>query len=217
MFVHALRNPELLGIVNRASLVLPDGIALLLLSRLLGRPLRERVPGPSFLLAACEHSAKKGYRHFFYGGADGVAVRLADVLSKRYPGLEVAGHYSPPFRPLAAEEENEIIQRIESARPHLLWVGLGAPKQEFWMARHVGKINVPVMLGVGAAFDFHTGTVPWAPKWIRRIGMEWVYRGFTGGKRVFFRNVWCVSYATALILREVWREKIAGGCQRASL
>jgi N-acetylglucosaminyldiphosphoundecaprenol N-acetyl-beta-D-mannosaminyltransferase len=207
LFVHARRNRELLKILNGASMVLPDGIALALEARLLNRPLTERVPGPGFLLAACAQGVAKGYRHFFYGGAEGVAERLAEVLMQRYPGLQVAGCYSPPFRPLGDTEEEEIRHRIESARPHLLWVGLGGPKQEFWIAQHVGKINVPVMLAVGAAFDFHTGAVPWAPKWIRKIGMEWFYRTVTGGRRVWRRNMWCVPLAAALILRDVWRER----------
>jgi N-acetylglucosaminyldiphosphoundecaprenol N-acetyl-beta-D-mannosaminyltransferase len=207
LFVHARRSPELLEVLNRASMVLPDGIALVWEAKLLGRPLTERVPGPTFFLAACKHGVAKGYRHFFYGGAEGVAERLAEVLARRYPGIEVVGYYSPPFRPLTDKEEEEIKHKIESARPHLLWVGLGGPKQEFWMAQHVGKINVPVMLAVGAAFDFHSCTVPWAPKWVRKIGMEWIYRAMTGGRRVLLRNIWCVSLAAALIVHDVLRER----------
>ncbi|MBM3333154.1 WecB/TagA/CpsF family glycosyltransferase [Candidatus Sumerlaeota bacterium] len=209
LFSYTKKCPELCQILCHSSMVLPDGVALMWLARLLRKPLPERVPGPTFLLAACEYGLERGYRHFFYGGGPGVAERLAGVLSQRYPGLRVVGYHSPPFRPLCDKEEREIKERIEAARPHLLWVGLGGPKQEFWMAEHVGKIDVPVMLGVGAAFDFHSGAASWAPRWIRTVGMEWAYRTLTGGKRVFLRNIRCVSLVALLIIREVWRERIA--------
>jgi len=208
LFSQINRRPNLREVLCRSSMVLPDGVVLMLLARLLRIPLHERVPGPRFLPAACEYGLKKGYRHFFYGGAPGVAERLGDVFSRRYPGLNVVGVYNPPFRLSTGEEEREIKAMIERARPHLLWVGLGGPKQEFWMAEHVGRIDVPVMLGVGAAFDFHSCTVPWAPSWMRAIGMEWVYRAVTGGKRVFWRNVRCVLLSTLLVAQEVWREVI---------
>jgi len=206
---------ELRNVLCQASMVLPDGVALTFLARCLGVRLPERVPGPRFLPAACEYGLRRGYRHFFLGGASGVAERLADVLSQRYPGLKVAGTYSPPFRPLTGNEEQEVKATIERARPHLLWVGLGGPKQEFWMAEHLGKINVPVMLGVGAAFDFHSGHAPWAPPVIQKMGLEWAYRAVTGGRRVFFRNVRCVSVSALVMVREVWSGRLRGERQHA--
>lgn len=203
LFVHADQNPELAGILGRASMVLPDGVFLMALARLLGRPLPERLPGPSFILNMCEHGLAQGYRHFFYGGGPGIPERLAENLSRRYPGLQIAGTYSPPFRPLTAEEELQVQQMIEMAQPDLLWVGLGAPKQEYWMAGHQETIKVPVMLGVGAAFDFHAGEVPWAPRWIRRLGIEWAYRTLTGGRRIFRRNLYCLSRAMLVLVREL--------------
>lgn len=207
---HVNRNRELRNVLCSSSMVLPDGVALTLLARILGIHLPERVPGPRFLPAACDYGLSRGYTHFFYGGKPGVAERLAVVLSQRYPGLRVAGTYSPPFRPLAEDEEHEVKATIEAARPHLLWVGLGGPKQEFWMAEHLGKINVPVMLGVGAAFDFHTGHAPWAPPVIRKMGLEWAYRAVTGGRRVFLRNLRCVSVSALVMVQEVWSGRVRG-------
>jgi N-acetylglucosaminyldiphosphoundecaprenol N-acetyl-beta-D-mannosaminyltransferase len=146
------------------------------------------------MLDACQYGLAKGWRHFFYGGAEGVAEKLAWRLGERFPGLQVAGTWCPPFRSLTPEEEASARQTIEDARPDLLWVGLGGPKQEFWIAQHLGRINVPVMLAVGAAFDFHSGNRAWAPPWIRQIGMEWAYRAATGGRKTFLRNVRCVFW-----------------------
>ena len=123
-------------------------------------------------------------------------------LTRRFPGIQIAGAYAPPFRPLTDAEEAEVKSRIETGKPHLLWIGLGGPKQEFWCAQHLGKFDVPVMLAVGAAFDFISGNRPWAPVWIRRIGMEWLYRAFTGGWRTFFRNLRCVSMVAIKLMTE---------------
>jgi N-acetylglucosaminyldiphosphoundecaprenol N-acetyl-beta-D-mannosaminyltransferase len=186
--VRATREPDLRRVLDRASLVLPDGVSMTLGARLIGRRLPDRLPGPSVMLEYCRHGLSKGRRHFFYGGAEGVGAALAARLRERFPGLEVAGTFAPPFRPLTRAEEAEVGRRIDAARPDVLWVGLGAPKQEHWMAEHVGRLDVPLMLGVGAAFDFHSGRRPWAPWWVRRLGLEWAYRAATGGGRVLLRN-----------------------------
>ncbi|MEN6626756.1 MAG: WecB/TagA/CpsF family glycosyltransferase [Candidatus Sumerlaeia bacterium] len=208
LFVQAHRDPAFAAALNRSSLTFADGVLLTTLSRLVGRPLPRRLPGPTFMLAVCEHGIERGYRHFFYGGAEGVAQELAEKLAAKFPGLIVTGAYSPPFRPLSPAEEAELRRIVEKASPDMIWVGLGGPKQVFWMADHLDSFNVPVMLGVGAAFDFHTGRVPWAPRWIRRIGMEWAYRMATGGRRIFRRNLECVPQALMLMLREVWRARL---------
>lgn len=204
MFVQAHQSPEVVTALNRSSMTFADGILLVIMSRLLGRPLPQRVPGPSLMLAACEQGVAKGYRHFFYGGKEGVAQELAERLGARFPGLIVAGTYSPSFDPPTVEADEKARQMIEAARPHLLWVGLGGAKQVLWMENHLHTLDVPVLLGVGAAFDFHSGHVPWAPPWIRKIGMEWAFRTFTGGRRIFLRNLWCVPHSLLLMLREVW-------------
>jgi len=208
-----LRDAELAQAVNRADAVFPDGIALVALARLRGHSLPQRIPGPSFLLAACADGVERGWRHFFYGGGPGVADKLAERLRRDYPGIAIAGTHCPPFRPLTASEELATRQMIESAKPDLLWVCLGSPKQERWCAEHVGQINVPIMLAVGAAFDFHTGQQAWAPKWIRKIGMEWAFRTLTGGKRTFLRNLRCVSVVGAYLVT-VAATRVWGGARR---
>lgn len=202
------RDREVAELVNQASMVLPDGIALSIMAWALDRPVLHRVPGPSFLLEACRYGVERGYRHFFYGGTMGGIERLVARLKSDFPGIQIAGYYSPPFRDLTGDEEEDIRKRIEARKPHLLWVSLGGPKQEMWMRDHLGRINVPVMLGVGAAFDFHSGSRPWAPRCIRRIGLEWLFRCLTGGQRVLRRNALCVPRVALVIAREFWRERV---------
>jgi N-acetylglucosaminyldiphosphoundecaprenol N-acetyl-beta-D-mannosaminyltransferase len=198
---NALKSEPLRQALAKADAIFPDGIALMALARLLGTSLVERITGPAFMLHACEYGLTRNWRHFFYGGAPGVADRLAEKLSRQFPGLQVAGTWCPPFRSLSADEEIKVKRVIEDAQPHLLWVGLGSPKQEFWIADHLDKINVPVMLAVGAAFDFHSGNRAWAPPFIRQIGMEWAYRALTGGRKTFARNVRCVARVGAHLTR----------------
>jgi N-acetylglucosaminyldiphosphoundecaprenol N-acetyl-beta-D-mannosaminyltransferase len=128
-----------------------------------------------------------GYRHFFYGAAPGVAERLAENLVRRFPGLQIAGVYSPPFRPLTEAEDASIIRMINSSGADIVWVGLSTPKQEKWMRDHVGRVEAPVLLGIGAAFDFHAGTVRRAPVWMQRIGMEWFHRLVSEPRRLWRR------------------------------
>ncbi len=189
--------------LEEASLVLPDGVSMTLGARLLGKKLPERLPGPLVMFEYCRHGVEYGIRHFFYGGAAGVAEQLATKLRKHIPGIKIAGTYSPPFRPPTQEEERAIKSHIEQSEADVLWVGLGAPKQERWMADHVGKINVPLMLGVGAAFDFHSGNRKWAPTWVRKAGLEWVYRMFTGGRRVFLRNAKYDFLMACILVKEI--------------
>jgi len=181
------RDEELRRIHNRAGLVTPDGMPLVWLSRLQSFHHVERVYGPDLMLALCERSVAKGYRHFFYGGAEGVPEQLASVLQKRFPGLQVAGTFSPPFRPLTADEDDRIVQMINAAAPDIVWVGLSTPKQERWMAGHRERLTAPVLIGVGAAFDFLTGRKPQAPRWMQRAGLEWLFRLLTEPRRLWRR------------------------------
>jgi len=180
-------DPELLAIHNAAGMVTPDGMPLVWISRLKGRKHVDRVYGPDLMLALCERSEKRGYRHFFYGGAEGVPELLVERLKARFPDLQVAGVYSPPFRPLTPEEDAQVVSRINAARPDVVWVGLSTPKQERWMHAHRERLEAPVMLGVGAAFDFHAGLKKQAPRWIQRSGMEWCFRLITEPKRLWKR------------------------------
>lgn len=195
----ARSRSDIRDLLNSASLCYPDGIAVAkLMSWKLGRHV-ERVSGPTFLLKACEYGISRGWRHYFYGGGEGVAAKLAVTLAGRYPGLQVAGTCCPPFREPTEAELDALCGELREKKVDLLWVALGGPKQEMWMHRHLGRIPVPVMLGVGAAFDFHTGGQKWAPKWVRAIGMEWLWRLCTGGRRVMVRNVICVSHVAAML------------------
>jgi N-acetylglucosaminyldiphosphoundecaprenol N-acetyl-beta-D-mannosaminyltransferase len=181
------QDQELKRIHNAAGLVTPDGMPLVWLSRLMGFRHVERVYGPDLMLAVCERSTKQGYRHFFYGGAPGVAEKLAVELQSRFPGLQVAGTYSPPFRPLTPEEDQRVVGHINSAQSDIIWVGIGAPKQEHWMGEHVGRLCAPVLIGVGAAFDFHAGLKKQAPKWMQKSGLEWSFRLMTEPRRLWHR------------------------------
>jgi N-acetylglucosaminyldiphosphoundecaprenol N-acetyl-beta-D-mannosaminyltransferase len=177
-------DPSLRDIHNRAGLVTPDGMPLVWLSWLGGQRHVERVYGPDLMLACCEASIKKGYRHFFYGGGPGVAERLAKRLAERFDGLQIVGTWSPPFRDLTPAEEEAMIDRMASSKPDILWVGLSTPKQERWMARYVGRVPVPVLIGVGAAFDMHAGLKRQAPRWMQRSGLEWSFRLLTEPRRL---------------------------------
>jgi exopolysaccharide biosynthesis WecB/TagA/CpsF family protein len=165
------------GLRNALShgLVQPDGMPLVWLGRATGRPV-ERVCGPDFMPALIEHGISAGRTHFFYGGAPGVPEALAARLSAAYPGLRVAGTLSPPFRRLSAREEQAIVAQINAAAPDYVWVGLGTPKQDLWLAANRSRLSASALLAVGAAFDFLAGRRPRAPRWMQRTGTEWIYR-----------------------------------------
>jgi N-acetylglucosaminyldiphosphoundecaprenol N-acetyl-beta-D-mannosaminyltransferase len=163
-------------ILNGAFLCTPDGMPMVWLGKLNGHARMRRVYGPDLMLEVCRWSEISGCRHFFYGGAPGVAETLRARLQARFPGLRVAGCYSPPFRALNSAEEQALRQTIQAVRPDILWVGLSTPKQEKFMAEFLPKLDVTLMVGVGAAFDFHSGRVRQSPRWMQRCGLEWFYR-----------------------------------------
>ncbi|MCA9942326.1 MAG: WecB/TagA/CpsF family glycosyltransferase [Anaerolineales bacterium] len=169
---------------NRAGLVTPDGMPMVWLGRLNGYRDMSRVYGPDLMLALCKASLNGGFSHYFYGGAEGVPELLAKQLTEKFPGLRVAGTYSPPFRSLTTAEDEKIVQQINKANPDIVWVGLSTPKQEKWMAAHIEKLQAPVLIGVGAAFDFHAGLKKQAPMWMQRNGLEWLYRLLSEPKRL---------------------------------
>lgn len=182
-------QPELRRIYNHSGLTTPDGMAVVWLLRWLGHQQVERVYGPDLLLAACEHFVESGVRHYFYGAEPGVAERLAARLKEQIPGLVVAGIESPPFRALTAEEDDAVAERIRAASPDIVWVGIGSPRQEMWMAEHLDRLDVPVLVGVGAAFDFLSGNKPQAPRWMQRSGLEWLFRLASEPVRLWRRYV----------------------------
>ena len=172
----AQNDPSFKAVLNAADLVVADGMSLVWLARLRGNRLKRRVYGPELMLTFCAQTAQCGYRHFLYGGAPGVPEQLAETLTSRFAGLQIAGTYSPPLRSLSAEEEKQMLDLVNSARADVLWVGLSTPKQERWMHQYRARLNVPVLVGVGAAFDLNTGRVRQAPPWMREHGLEWFFR-----------------------------------------
>jgi N-acetylglucosaminyldiphosphoundecaprenol N-acetyl-beta-D-mannosaminyltransferase len=181
------RDPELLRIHNRSGLTTPDGMPMVWAGHWAGAGQMRRVYGPDLMLALCELAAERGWSSYFYGGAEGVPQVLAERLTSRFPGLRVAGCMSPPFRSLTPEEDAAAIQQINDARPEIVWVGLSTPKQERWMADHLGQVQAPVLLGVGAAFDIHAGRLPQAPPYLQRAGLEWLYRMLREPRRLWRR------------------------------
>lgn len=186
--------------VNGAGLAAPDGMPLVWLSQLKQQRPVTRVYGPDLMLALCALSAEQGYSHYFYGGAAGVPELLGRNLEERFPGLKIAGAYSPPFRSLSASEEREIVGCINAADPDIVWVGLGTPKQDLWMAAHREALNAPVLIAVGAAFDFHTERIRQAPKWMQNAGLEWFFRLTQEPKRLWRRYLVYNPLFVSLIL-----------------
>lgn len=189
-------------ILENADLVVPDGYPLVWLGRRKGFALRRRVYGPELMERFCEETASRGYRHFLYGGAPGVAEQLGARLTHRFPGLQIAGACCPPFRPLTQEEDDEMVSLINGARADIVWVGLGAPKQERWMSEHQSRLAAPILVGVGAAFDFHTGRIAQAPPWMREHGLEWLFRLSREPGRLWRRYLINGTEFVALVLLE---------------
>jgi len=183
------REPAFRDVLNGAGMVVPDGMPLVWIGRLRGFGLRRRVYGPELMLEFCRATAARGLRHFFYGGAPGVADTLAARMAERFPGLIVAGTCSPPFRPLTPEEDATIVAQINESNADIVWVGLSTPKQEHWMHQHRTRLHVPVLVGVGAAFDMHSGRLKQAPMWMRENGLEWFYRLVQEPRRLWHRYV----------------------------
>jgi N-acetylglucosaminyldiphosphoundecaprenol N-acetyl-beta-D-mannosaminyltransferase len=202
------RDQRLRRIHNEAGMVTPDGMPLVWLSRLLGKHRTERVYGPDLMRKMTAVSSQRGYRQFYYGGSEGVADKLKQGLTAAHPDLEVAGTYCPPFRALTPEEDQAAVDAINAARPHIVWVGLSTPKQEFWMATHLGRVEAPVMVGVGAAFDFLAGTKRQAPLWMQRSGLEWLFRLCSEPRRLWRRYAYIVPGFAILAAGDLVRRAI---------
>jgi len=174
--MEAQASPELRTTLNEAFLAVPDGMPTVWIGHLYGHTAMSRVYGPDFMLELCDRSRKRGYRHFLYGGNSGVAEQLKRTLVERYPGLQVVGAYTPPFRPLTEPEERDLCLQVAMAQPDIVWVGLSTPKQERLMRALLGKLDTRVMVGVGAAFDIHTARIQDAPGWMKSSGLQWLHR-----------------------------------------
>ena len=174
--MEAQSNQKFRTALNEALLVVPDGMPTVWVGRHQGHPQMGRVFGPDLMKEICRRSVASGHTHFLYGGKAGVVEELRKNLEDWFPGIRVVGTYTPPFRPLSGEEKTELENRLQRSRPDYFWVGLSTPKQEHFMAEHSGFLTCKIMLGVGAAFDIHTGRIHDAPNWMKKSGLQWFHR-----------------------------------------
>jgi N-acetylglucosaminyldiphosphoundecaprenol N-acetyl-beta-D-mannosaminyltransferase len=186
-----------------AGLTLPDGVGVILAANILGYKHHGRVTGPNLMLKLCDWGRKYNFRHCFYGGTEEVLENLSKNLTEIFPGLDIAGLYSPPFRSLTEDEDRQIIEMINNSNIDILWAGLGAPKQEIWMLEHLGKIKATAIIGIGAAFDFHSGNVKWAPAIVRKLGIEWAWRLVGNPRRMWRRNLDSPLFLSKVILQKI--------------
>lgn len=185
--MEAQRDPALREILNNSLVTTPDGMPMVWLGRLAGFRGMTRVYGPDLMLEVCRISVAEGATHYLYGGNDGVAEELAGRLRVRFPGIQIVGTFTPPFRSLNADEERRLIAEVAATKPDFFWVGLSTPKQERFMAQYRHRLAAKVMLGVGAAFDMHSGRTKQAPSWMQRAGLEWLFRLLQEPGRLFKR------------------------------
>lgn len=205
---HAKRISAHRDYIQAARFSLCDGVGVVLAGWFQGKKI-SRYNGPILMMESCEYGAERAWRHFFCGGKEGVAEMLAAKLKAKFPALEIAGTFCPPFRVMTLEEEEEMIRQINESKADVIWVGLGLLKQERWIKLYRDRLNVPWLIGVGAAFDYHAGTARWAPAWIRGIGLEWLYRLYFE-PRMLIRNVYSFIFfleaiKDAILVRMQWR------------
>ena len=205
---HALRRPDHMAFIKRADFSLCDGVGVIVAGYFWGFKVN-RYNGPILQLDCSSYGQSRGWRHFFYGGKEGVADLMSIKLKAMYPDINVVGTYCPPFREMTEEEDEEIVRMINDTNPDIVWVGLGLIKQETWIAQHLERLNASWTVGVGAAFDYHSGAVPWAPKWIRALGLEWFFRLIIQpklrAKRYWWSLVFVVEAALSGMLRPLKR------------
>jgi N-acetylglucosaminyldiphosphoundecaprenol N-acetyl-beta-D-mannosaminyltransferase len=174
--MEAHRHKEFQAVLDRALLVTPDGVPLVWVGRAQGYSKMRRVFGPDLMLEVCRHSVDNGFTHFLYGGKPGVADQLRDTLTRRFPGISIVGTFTPPFRPLLPDEQVGLEDLVAKLAPDIIWVGLSTPKQEQFMAQNIERLASTLMIGVGAAFDIHTGKLKDAPDWVKKAGLQWMHR-----------------------------------------
>ena len=204
--VDCRQDKEYLKIVNEAGMVTPDGMPLVWLGKLKRKNI-ERTYGPDLMPAFCDLSQQRGYRHYFLGGTQDKNNLLIEKLKTRFPKLEIAGSYAPPLRSIGEIEEGQVLEEINAANPDVLWVGLGSPKQDYWMRNHRGKLDVPIMIGVGAAFDFIAGTKRQAPIWMRRSGLEWLFRLCCEPKRLWKRYLFGNTQFIYFLIKDMMKKR----------
>lgn len=184
--VTAFEDQEYCKVQNGGIMAIPDGGPLSSLGQKRGFKNMKRTTGPSLMGEIFKISVERGYRHYFYGSTQDTLDKLHTALSESYPGIQIVGMYSPPFRPMTDDEDKKIIEQINETKPDFVWIGLGAPKQEKWMAAHKGKVN-GLMIGVGAGFDYYAGNIERAPEWMQKSNLEWFFRLMQDPKRLFSR------------------------------
>ena len=202
VLMEAYDSPDFRSVLNHADLVTPDGVPLVWLMRLKGQRAQQRVYGPTLMLRVLEAAVQNGVPVGFYGGTPDVLRSLVKRMQERFDGLNAAFAVSPPFAEMSNQEDADLVEQINRSGIRILFVGLGCPKQEIWMARHRGKVNA-VMLGVGAAFDFHAGVKPQAPPWMQGIGLEWLFRLSTEPRRLWKRYLYHNPRFVALAIADL--------------
>lgn len=204
--VDCQKSVEYRRIINAAALVNPDGVPVVWVARGKGNRDMQRTCGPDFLVHMLSQGGANDYRHFFYGGTDESKDFLLNNIQRRWPGTRIAGAIAPPFRAVGEIEDQSVIDEINAADADILWVGLGSPKQDYWMANHRDRLNVPVICGVGAAFDFIAGIKPMAPEWMRKCGLEWFFRLCSEPKRLWRRYIiGNAQFVYYMITKELFR------------
>ena len=194
------------SIINGADIVTPDGMPVVWLARMQGHRDIRRTYGPDLMRHLCGQGQSKGWRHYFFGGTPVVCQRLEEYLKKEFPQIIVTGIYSPPFRGEAVMESPEVIRAINAAKPDIVWIGLGSPKQDFWMHKHRSLLEVPVLIGVGAAFDFLSGAKPQAPRWMQGCGLEWLFRLLCEPRRLWKRYLIGNSLFIYYLIRSLFKK-----------
>ena len=197
-------NEEFRNAILAADFLIADGLPLIWVSCMKGQKIG-RIRGTDLMLTLCQLSHKHLFSHYFYGGEPGIPEKVEAELKKKFPWLNVVGRFSPPFRPLTQYEDEAIVTSINSSKPDILWVALGNPKQEIWMLENRKKLDVPMIIGVGAAFDFLSGNVKQAPKWIQSVGLEWFFRLIQEPRRLWKRYIWYNTKFLALLLLDFLR------------
>jgi len=185
--MEAQRSEEFRTILSRALLVTPDGMPTVWVGRLQGHTHMRRVFGPDLMLEVCRRSIAAGHTHFLYGGKPGVAEHLRAVLTERFPAIEIVGTYTPPFRDLSRAEEINLMRQVSLSEPDIVWVGLSTPRQERFMSNYLHRLKSKLMIGVGAAFDIHTGKIKDAPSWMKKSGLQWLHRLYQEPSRLWKR------------------------------
>jgi N-acetylglucosaminyldiphosphoundecaprenol N-acetyl-beta-D-mannosaminyltransferase len=200
--IEAGRDRAVMDAFNGSWLTTPDGMPMVWLGRHAGHPAITRVYGPDLMYAVCRAGRELGLKHFLYGGNEGVAAQLRDKLKSYFPGIEIVGTFTPPFRDLTPDEFRQLQAEVARGRPDVIWVGLSSPKQELFMAKTWQQLDAATMIGVGAAFDFLTGRVRQAPRWMQRSGLEWLFRLGAEPRRLWKRYL---IYTPIFAARVLWQ------------